>query len=128
MSNSNFVIIPEKGDERGSVFCGKLDGDQQFLLVEIKKGKRRGGHYHNIDTFHFVVIGSVRYFEKHLDSNGNEILGENELEKSVSGGTVISTPAFTAHFVEAVEDSVILESLPKEKLTYSYSPYRKLVA
>jgi len=127
VNNSNFIVNREKGDERGSVFCGKLNGKEQFLIAEIKKGKKRGGHYHNILTYHFVVVGSVKYFERYLDSDGNELPNKNDLKKSVSGGTLILTPAYVAHLVEAIEDSIILEPIPKEKKTISYPPYRKLV-
>ena len=126
MNNSNLIIEPIKGDERGSIFCGKVNGLEQFLITEIKKGKKRGGHYHNVDTFHFVLVGSVKYNEKYLDSSGMEISNKKEVEKVVSQGTLILTPANAAHLVEALEDSVIIEPIFKEKLTYDYSPYRKL--
>ena len=95
-------------------------------IAEIKKGKKRGGHYHNTDTFHFVLVGKVKYFEKYLDSNGNEIPDKTHVEKIVEEGTLIFTPRNSAHLVEAMIDSVIIEPIYKEKATFDYEPYRKL--
>ena len=127
MNMKDFEISLENKDKRGSVYCGKMNGEEQFLVAEIKKGSKRGGHYHNIDTFHFVLIGNIKYFETQLEPNGEKSKNQNEIKKSVRGGTLIPTPAYAAHMVEAIEDSIIIEPAPKEKRTIDFIPYRKLV-
>jgi len=114
-------------DHRGSVYCGMVNGEEKFLVVETKKEKRRGGHYHNIDTFHFVVSGKVTYYELQLDDKGQRIENKNEVKKNVSGGTLIQTPAFAVHMIKALEDSTIIEPLDKNKETIEYAPYRKMI-
>jgi len=126
LNKSSSTIEVESTDERGTVFCGKVDGHEQFLIVEIKKGKVRGGHYHNIDTFHFILTGNVTYYEKQLLENGVE-KNQEDLIKKVNKGTVINTKAYAAHLIIANEDSFIVESSPENKITTNYQPYRKLV-
>jgi hypothetical protein len=126
MKKASLTTKVENNDSRGTVLSGKLNGKERFLIAEIKKGKKRGGHYHNVDTYHFALVGKIRYLEKQLGKKGEE-LNKKETKKTLPECTGVVTPAYSAHLLEALEDSVIIEPSGKGKTTTTYLPYRKLI-
>lgn len=104
---------------------GSAEGLDKFLLIEIKKNKMRGGHFHNIDTYHFVLLGKVEYHEvpTHQDSSHDVV----EQVQIIDAGNVIHTPAFAAHMIRAIDYSIIVEPTDKAKETINFQPYRRLV-
>lgn len=117
----------ENKDKRGSVYCGLINNNEKFLIAEIKKNTARGGHYHNVDTYHFVVSGNIIYYEKLLDKYGNKIKSKKQIKQTIKEGQKIFTPAFSAHLIVANTNSVIIEPISKNKKTINYHPYRKRV-
>ena len=114
-------------DNRGVMLSGEVNGQEKFLIVEIKKDQKRGGHYHDIETFHFVLVGKITYREKYVGKNGNPT-EDKELQKILRMGEGVKTPAYAAHLLEAVEDSVIVEGPSgTARITTSYDQYRNLI-
>jgi len=121
MEKTNIKIIIQDIDERGTVFRGEFNKQEKFLIAEINKGHTRGGHYHNIDTYHFVLLGVVKYYEIPMDGT------KKEIQKIVKAGSIIETPANAAHMLTALEDCIIIEPSGGGKITKTYAPYREFM-
>ncbi len=124
MKKIDLNIILENSDDRGVVFRGEHYKKEIFLIAEIKKGKIRGGHYHNEAINHHVLSGKIIYKEILLTKKGNIKKNSSEIKKIVYSGNVVYTPSYAAHLLIAVEDSVIFETSDKNKETIRYDPYR----
>ena len=124
MKKIDLAIILENSDKRGVVYRGDHHKKEIFLLTETKKGEGRGGHFHNKAVQHHVLSGKIVYKEMLLTKKGNQKKNHNEVKKIVCGGNVIHTPAYAAHLIIALEDSIIFETSDKSKKTITYQQYR----
>ncbi len=124
MKKIDLKIVLENYDNRGAVFRGDYHKKEIFLLVEIKKGESRGGHYHNKAVNHHVLTGKIMYKEIRLTKKGNPKRNYDEIKKSIQSGKVINTPAYAAHLIIALEDSIVFETSDKNKITVNYQKYR----
>jgi hypothetical protein len=127
MNKLGLDIKLENRDKRGSIFRGDHNEKEIFLITEIKKNETRGGHYHNMVVAHHVLRGKVLYKEMCLTKNGNIKQKRKEIKKIVSGGNVIITPAYAAHIITAIEDSIIFEASGGKKETIIYQKYREQI-
>ena len=106
-------------DIRGkTIFYSK--GKIFFGFAETKKGFARGGHYRNTPQWLFIISGKVKYTEKNLDTNLEKI-------KNISAPCLIDVPPNTANLLIALEDSLMIETLPKEESPINYPEYRNIV-
>jgi quercetin dioxygenase-like cupin family protein len=124
MKKIDLKIILESFDHRGAVYRGDYYKKEHFLLAEIKKGKRRGGHYHNKRVHHHVLSGKIIYKEIPLTKKGNHKKNYKEIKRIIKNGEIIKTPAYAAHLLIAIEDSIIFETSDENKTTINYQKYR----
>ena len=127
MKKIDLSIILENNDERGVVYRGDYYKKEHFLLAEIKKGKRRGGHYHNKRVHHHVLTGKIIYKEILLTKKGNHKNKSKEIKKIIKNGDIIKTPAYAAHLLIAIEDSIVFETSDENKTTVNYQKYRNQI-
>jgi len=127
MKKIDLSIILENNDERGVVYRGDYYKKEHFLLAEIKKGKRRGGHYHNKRVHHHVLTGKIIYKEILLTKKGNHKNKSKEIKKIIKNGNIIKTPAYAAHLLIAIEDSIVFETSDENKTTVNYQKYRNQI-
>lgn len=107
-------------DIRGKIFFYS-NNDEHFGLTETKKDFVRGGHYMNISQSLFLISGKIKYVEKNIENDSEKI-------NIYSAPSMITVPPKTANLVFALEDSLIIETLPKnEKLKIKYLKYRQIV-
>lgn len=113
------ILEKEVKDVRGKIAIFSV-GDRQVNVVEIKKGYSRGGHYHDFATSHTVVVGKIEYTEKDTKTG-------KETKTIVPATTKIDTPAFCAHLLTAIEDTVFVEAFQKPYSATNYPEYRNIV-
>lgn len=106
-------------DNRGKIVFLSY-GDKKLNIVEIKKGFSRGGHYHAFETKHFLILGTIEYREKNLQTN-------METRQTISAPTTISVPPMAAHVLTAIEDTIFVEEFGKDYSATEYPEYRKIV-
>jgi quercetin dioxygenase-like cupin family protein len=109
----------EASDVRGTVLFLSY-GAKRLNIVEIKQGFSRGGHYHQFDTVHHVILGKLECREKNIQSN-------KEKTYVVSAPAVIFMPAMTAHVLTAIEDTLFAEEFEHNYTATDYPEYRKIV-
>ncbi len=127
MKKIDLKISLEKNDDRGVIFRGDYCKKEIFLLAEIKKGKVRGGHHHDKIAYHHVLTGKILYKEIPLTKKGRKKKNAKEIKKILNTGNVVKTPAYAAHLVIALEDSIIFETSDEIKKTINYQPYREQI-
>ena len=127
MKKMDLKVILENFDHRGAVYRGDYYKKEHFLLAEIKKGKRRGGHYHNKRVHHHVLTGKIIYKEILLTKKGNHKNKSKEIKKIIKNGNIIKTPAYAAHLLIAIEDSIVFETSDENKTTVNYQKYRNQI-
>lgn len=100
-------------DQRGELYGLYID-DKEYLIMETKKNYRRGGDYHNSIQHDIVLKGKIKVMspEKEL------ILVEGQKSEFEPG---------EPHYIEALEDSVVIEWLSGPFEKKYYVPYRKIV-
>jgi|TARA_B100000678_G_scaffold169532_1_gene141393 dTDP-4-dehydrorhamnose 3,5-epimerase-like enzyme len=128
MSKTDLGIFLENFDKRGSVFRGDFKKKEIFLITEVKKGKSRGGHYHTNVVNHHVLYGKIMYKEIRLTKNGKVKKNFKEIRKIVSGGKVITTPAYASHIFFGLENSIVFETSGGNKKSITYQPYREQIS
>jgi hypothetical protein len=126
LSKPDLNITLQDSDSRGAIYRADICEQERFLIIEIKKGKARGGHYHNIHTFHFVLLGSIEYYERCLTTKGEEKQGLKDRKTKFHTGEAIPTPAYAAHMLVALEDSIVIEPSGQGKLTFPYARFREM--
>ncbi len=124
MKKIDLKIILESFDHRGAVYRGDYYKKEHFLLAEIKKGEKRGGHYHNKKVHHHVLSGKIIYKEIPLTKKGNHKKNYKEIKRIIKNGEIIKTPAYAAHLLIAIEDSIIFETSDENKTTINDQKYR----
>jgi dTDP-4-dehydrorhamnose 3,5-epimerase-like enzyme len=106
-------------DRRGSIFRTSL-AEKDYLFVQMSKRSLRGGHYHNVETFHLVVQGRIRF--ELVDSVTRE-----KRQLTAVPMDIIRVKAGVAHLLEALEDSMFIEPLRKHGSTVDFEPQRARV-
>jgi quercetin dioxygenase-like cupin family protein len=124
MKKIDLKIILESFDHRGAVYRGDYYKKEHFLLAEIKKGEKRGGHYHNKKVHHHVLSGKIIYKEIPLTKKGNHKKNYKEIKRIMKNGDIVKTPAYAAHLLIAIEGSIIFETSDENKTTINYQKYR----
>jgi len=127
MKKNDLKIILENFDHRGSVYRGDYCEKEHFLLVEIKQGKIRGGHYHDKKVHHHVLSGKIIYKEILLTKKGNSKKNYKEIKRIMKSGDIVKTPEYAAHLLIAIEDSIIIETSDENKMTINYQKYRNQI-
>lgn len=95
-------------------------GDEKINFVEIKKGFARGGHYHKIAQYHFIISGKIEYREENVKTGQEQI-------KIITAPAIINVPADTAHLLTAIEDVLFVETFKEELEATNYPKYKKIV-
>ncbi len=67
------------------------------------------------------------YKEIQLTNSGKIKKNQKERKKVVSGGKVITTPAYAAHIFFGLENSIIFEASGGGKKSITYQPYREQI-
>ncbi len=107
-------------DIRGKIFFYS-NNDEYFGFTETKKNFVRGGYFMNVPQSLFLISGKIKYIEKNIENN-------SEKTTIHSAPFIIRVPSKTANLIFALEDSLIIETLPNdEKAKIRYSLYRKIV-
>lgn len=129
---SNFYDIPVELDNSSEFSIEKIIegirgkntflklGNAQLILVETNKGFSRGGHYHKTSTNHSLLSGKMHVLLKNIRTG-------DETEKIVESPSQIPIPAFYAHVLTAISDTMIFESFPDGYEDIVYPEYRKIV-
>jgi quercetin dioxygenase-like cupin family protein len=109
----------ESNDIRGKILMLRY-GDKRINLVETKKGFSRGGHYHDFESKHILISGTIEYREKNLQIN-------MEKTQTQSAPFVIVTPPMTPHMITAITDSVFAEEFEQDYSATDYPEYRTII-
>ncbi|HEV2192903.1 MAG TPA: hypothetical protein VGR54_04700 [Nitrosopumilaceae archaeon] len=109
----------EVEDVRGKILFLSYS-DEKMNFVEIKKGFARGGHYHKIAQYHFIISGKLEYREENVKTGQEQI-------KIIAVPTIIHIPANTAHLLIAIEDTLFVETFNKDLEATIYPKYRNIV-
>lgn len=106
-------------DNRGKIlFCSH--NESSVLLVEIKKGHARGGHYHKVDQLHIVISGSLEIKEINIKT-------KKETIRKVSEPIILNISKYSAHLFIALDDSLVLEYSKADLESFEYKKYRKII-
>jgi len=107
-------------DVRGKIFF-YFQNDEFLGMTETKKNFARGGHYMELEQSLFLISGKIKYFEKNIENNSEKI-------NIYSAPYMITVPPNTAILLIALEDSLLVETLPQnQKLKIKYPEYRQIV-
>lgn len=109
----------EASDIRGKIMVLRY-GDKRINLVETKKEFSRGGHYHDFESKHILISGTIEYREKNLNTN-------TDTTKIISAPFVIVTAPMTPHLITAITDSVFAEEFEQDYSATDYPEYRAIV-
>ncbi len=107
------------GDCRGKILFFKFNKIKTNLF-EIKKGYARGGHFHDYDIIHTLIVGKIEHRMKTLNS-------EYEKIEIISAPAIIKIPAKTANLIIALDDSLFSEIFDTEYKSTIFPEYRKIV-
>jgi hypothetical protein len=114
------TLIKETEDRRGKIIW-LIAGDKEVHIVETKKGFARGGHYHPFESVHLIISGKLVYTERDVNAENSEIA------KTIDRVTTVVTPAYRAHMITALDDSVFVEIFDPPYKATDYEPYRSIV-
>ena len=112
-------LLDYGGDCRGKIIFFKFNKTKTNLF-EIKKGYARGGHYHDYDIVHTLIIGKIEHRMKSLNS-------EKEKIEVISAPAIIKIPAKTANLIIALTDSLFSETFNREYKSTTFTEYREIV-
>ncbi len=115
----SFELLDSGGDCRGKILFFKFN-QTKANLFEIKKGYARGGHFHDYDIIHTLIIGKIEHRMKSLNSKEEEI-------DIISAPAIIKIPANTANLIIALENSLFSEIFNSEYKSTTFPEYRKIV-
>jgi quercetin dioxygenase-like cupin family protein len=105
-------------DKRGKILFLK-HVCKSINIIEIKKGFARGGHFHKIDTTHFLLSGKIELHEENINTGMEKI-------SVILSPKIISVSANIAHLLIALEDSLFFEVFENYEDTV-FPKYRKIV-
>ena len=112
-------FIKSVEDIRGKILFCSHEGN--FInIAEIKKGYSRGGHYHKYDQEHLILSGKVEYHEEKINSN-------KEIVQIFNKPPVIHVPAFTAHLLIALENTIFVEFFKESYDATNFPKFRNIV-
>ncbi len=107
-------------DVRGKIFFYSQN-DEFIGITETKKNFARGGYYIEIEQSLFLISGKIKYFEKNIKNNSEKI-------NIYFAPYMITVPPNTAILLIALEESLLVETLPQnQKLKIQYPEYRQIV-
>ena len=115
MGKAKIIRIHE--DVRGRIFKVTID-ENEFYVLETRKGYARGGHSHTEDSYIAVLKGRLKYKAK---------IDEKEEARIIREGDVIFTEKNVPTILTALEDSLMIQWLKGPLVTINYEPYRKIV-
>ncbi|CAE6500192.1 MAG: hypothetical protein QXE84_02260 [Candidatus Nitrosotenuis sp.] len=113
------IYEKESADARGKILFLSY-GQKRINIVEIKKGFSRGGHYHDFDTVHYILSGTIEYREK-------DMMTAKEQVRTVTAPDIIRIPAMAAHLLTAIDDTIFAEEMSQNYAATEYPEYRKIV-
>lgn len=113
MQNHKGKLETLNEDSRGRILRLELNG-KEYIILETKKGKKRGGDYHNVVQYNTVLEGKIK------------AITVNE-QKTLDPGDSITFEVGIPHYIEALEDSIMLEWKDKPGDKKYFVPFRKLV-
>ena len=113
-----FELLDQGGDCRGKILFFKFN-QTKVNLFEIKKGYARGGHFHDYDILHTLIIGKIEHRMKSLNSQ--------EKIEIISAPAIIKIPAKTANLIIALENSLFSEVFDSEYKSTVFTKYRDIV-
>ena len=105
-------------DKRGKIIFLKF-GRKNINLIQIKKDFARGGHFHQTDTSHFLISGTIEYYEENIKTGLEKI-------SIINSPQIIYVSANIAHLLIAKEDSLFFEVFENYEDTI-FPKYRKIV-
>lgn len=105
-------------DKRGKIFAFTFK-DQEYIILETRKGYSRGGDYHKSIQHDVVLKGKIKWEETFPGAGYSTI----ELKEGESNTVSPGIP----HMLTALEDSVVLEWLEGDFEKEYYEPYRKII-
>ena len=105
-------------DKRGKILFLKYDR-KNINLIEIKKNFARGGHFHQIETNHFLISGKIECREENIITGAEKI-------SIILSPKIISISANVAHLLIALENSLFFEVFENYEDTV-FPKYRKIV-
>jgi hypothetical protein len=114
-----FDFLDCGGDYRGKILFFKFN-KSKVNLFEIKKGFARGGHFHDYDIIHTLIIGKIEHRMKSLNSKEEKI-------EILSVPAIIKIPVKTANLIIALEDSLFSEVFDSKYKSEVFPEYRKIV-
>ncbi|WP_268544099.1 hypothetical protein [Candidatus Nitrosotenuis cloacae] len=114
-----FEFKGEGGDKRGRILFFTYD-KTKVNLFEIKKGLARGGHYHDYDITHMLIIGKIEHRLENIETKQEHI-------SIVTAPAILKIPAKSANLIIAIEDSVFTEVFSTEYRSIIYDKYRNIV-
>jgi hypothetical protein len=112
-------LIDSGGDCRGKILFFKFN-QTKTNLFEIKKGFARGGHFHDYDITHTLIIGKIEHRMKSLTSKQEKI-------EIITAPAIIKIPAKTANLIIALDDSLFSEIFESEYKSTTFPEYREIV-
>jgi len=112
-------FIDSGGDCRGKILFFKFN-QTKTNLFEIKKGFARGGHFHDYDIIHTLIIGKIEHRMKSLNSKHEKI-------ETITAPAIIKIPARTANLIIALDDSLFSEIFESEYKSTIFPEYREIV-
>jgi len=92
-------------------------GDQEYKVMELKKGFGRGGDVHPNKQHTMVLVGKVEYRIKYHDGENKGVL---------QSGEKITIPENHPHIFISLIDSILFEWREGTYEFEYYGPYRKL--
>ena len=104
-------------DSRGKLFTLNID-NKEYLLLETKKGFKRGGDYHQSTQHDIVLKGEVNFCHR---INGKDI------KTKMLEGQSITFPKNVPHYLESLTNSLVLEWLESDFEKQYDKVYRKIV-
>ena len=114
----NLQFEKEVEDIRGKILFLSY-GKKQINLVEIRKGFARGGHYHQTETSHFLILGKIEYREENISTGQEKI-------SVIEAPHILNIPSNHAHLLIALEDTIFFEFFEEYEAT-NFPKYRNIV-
>lgn len=104
-------------DHRGTLVITEF-GDMNYILLETKAGKYRGGEFHDEAQHCELLSGeAVMYFRGGTDGD--------ESTKELKIGEIVPIPQGVIHLFHSITDSITVEWHKAGRSTEYYRPWRE---
>jgi dTDP-4-dehydrorhamnose 3,5-epimerase-like enzyme len=117
--SANLRFEKEVEDIRGKILFFSYN-NVQFNMVEIKKGYARGGHYHDFESRHIMIMGKIEYREENIKTGVENI-------RIISSPATIDVAPHMAHLLIALEDTIFTEIFESQYQAVNFPKYRNIV-